>query len=287
MAIKIMAQVFAMRNIVPKYKFVLLAIADAADEEGHCWPSVRAISEKTSLGRTSVFKSLKWLEEQGLLKRGKRYIGRQQSSNDYWLNVSLIQQGSTHGCTPPVQTPVPPPYTHVVTESSIEPSEEPSTGAASSTSAEGKNPDMKDFGKTDVEEALKSPLSDPNLDPDTILQSAEKSGSRYTVAVIRKVWGELYNYYGYGFFAEWTLKQKGQINQIQKKLGEMDVIEVVGLVLRDWHKFTAQTDAYKIPKRPDVGFLLKHIGTAGNMLLKESLQSIAKPVKGLFDPPKT
>jgi len=124
------------------------------------------------------------------------------------------------------------------------------------------------------------------LSPTTILTSVKKSGSRYTVSAIRKVWASLYTHYGYGFLAEWTIKQKGQVNQIQKKLDEIDVVQVIGLVMRDWHKFTSHTNAYKPPKRPDVGFLLKHSGLAGDMLLVESVQSVAKPVEGIFDLPK-
>ncbi len=280
-----MTWAFELQGLTPSEKLVLLALADHADMEAVCWPRQDTLTKKTGLGIATVKRCIKSLRDKNLIKVYAQKVKGIQRVNRYKLNlgimlvigpgISLIPSQVSQGY--PVGDHSDPLKNHQK-ESSVEP-------PMAQPPAEQGEP-MKQFGQGDVEEALKSPLSDQSLTPTTIINSAKKSGSRYTVAVIRKVWGELYNYYGYGFLAEWTIKQRGQINQVQTKLGEMDVVQVVGLVLRDWHKFTAQTDAYKSPKRPDVGFLLKHIGTAGNLLLKESLQSIAKPVEGIFDLPK-
>lgn len=44
-------------------KFVLISLADQADNDGICWPSVGFICERTSLCDRAVQKSLKWLRE--------------------------------------------------------------------------------------------------------------------------------------------------------------------------------------------------------------------------------
>lgn len=48
-------------------KFVLLALADNANDEGHCWPSIRTIETKTSLSNRAVRYAIKRLEEGGYL----------------------------------------------------------------------------------------------------------------------------------------------------------------------------------------------------------------------------
>jgi len=44
-------------------KFVLISLADQADNDGICWPSVAFICERTSLCDRAVQKALKWLRE--------------------------------------------------------------------------------------------------------------------------------------------------------------------------------------------------------------------------------
>lgn len=44
-------------------KFVLISLADQANDDGICWPSVSFICERTSLCDRAVQKSLKWLSE--------------------------------------------------------------------------------------------------------------------------------------------------------------------------------------------------------------------------------
>lgn len=51
----------------PTQKAVLISLADNANDEGFCWPSIDAISERTCFGRTAVIESIKWLEAHGHL----------------------------------------------------------------------------------------------------------------------------------------------------------------------------------------------------------------------------
>lgn len=63
---------------------VLLALADIADDQGHCYPSIKFLAEKCRMGRATVFRRLDVLEEGGLIERirnGKRL------NNDYLIAV--------------------------------------------------------------------------------------------------------------------------------------------------------------------------------------------------------
>lgn len=48
-------------------KFVLVALADNANDAGFCWPSISTICERTSLGKTAVIDAIRWLEEAGYI----------------------------------------------------------------------------------------------------------------------------------------------------------------------------------------------------------------------------
>jgi hypothetical protein len=53
--------------IGPTDKLVLLALADNANDEGFCWPSIRTLESKTSLSNRTVRYSIKRLKENGHL----------------------------------------------------------------------------------------------------------------------------------------------------------------------------------------------------------------------------
>lgn len=48
-------------------------LANRADKNGECYPSVRRIAEDLSIHKSTVFRAFKELEEQGLLEREARY----------------------------------------------------------------------------------------------------------------------------------------------------------------------------------------------------------------------
>jgi DNA-binding transcriptional MocR family regulator len=59
-------------RLTPTQRLVLLAICDAANNSGECWPSQACLAEKTGLTDRSVRSALKALEERGLLSRKYR-----------------------------------------------------------------------------------------------------------------------------------------------------------------------------------------------------------------------
>lgn len=110
----------------PVHKSVLVSLADNANDEGVCWPSVATICERTCLSRRSVQGAINSLIEAGFLVATER-DGR---SNVYQITSAAgapAQQAHLRRtCAPPAQdmrTPCAPPAPRTV----IEPSREPSS----------------------------------------------------------------------------------------------------------------------------------------------------------------
>lgn len=75
---------------VPQHraKLVLLALADRADEDGHCWPSNTTLGDKTSQGLEAVRRGLNDLESAGLLVRKRRRMQNGHLAGwEFWLRV--------------------------------------------------------------------------------------------------------------------------------------------------------------------------------------------------------
>jgi hypothetical protein len=68
-------------------KLVLLILANHADKRGFCWPSFATIAKESSLYRRSVIRTVAKLEQDGLLRRERRF-----PSNGYHLLVSVGHQ---------------------------------------------------------------------------------------------------------------------------------------------------------------------------------------------------
>lgn len=62
-----MAQCWPLQ-LPPTAKAVLISLADNANDQGYCWPSISTIAERTCFGRTAVIKAISWLETAGLLE---------------------------------------------------------------------------------------------------------------------------------------------------------------------------------------------------------------------------
>jgi DNA-binding MarR family transcriptional regulator len=67
-------------------KFVLIMLANYADESGKCWPSVQTLATNTGLSTATVKRALKKLIARGLLSREQRRKGNLKTSSLYSLN---------------------------------------------------------------------------------------------------------------------------------------------------------------------------------------------------------
>lgn len=70
---------------------VLLAIADFADDEGYCWPSVKTLAAKARMTERGVQKIIRRLETQGYVSV-ETGTGR-KNCNEYQINLDLLQKG--------------------------------------------------------------------------------------------------------------------------------------------------------------------------------------------------
>lgn len=66
-------------------KFLLVVIANYADENGQSWPSIARLCTDTGMSRATVQRSLRKLEKAGFVSCHKRVRGALQTSNLYTL----------------------------------------------------------------------------------------------------------------------------------------------------------------------------------------------------------
>lgn len=64
-------------------KFVLIMLANYANEEGRCWPAVATLASDTGLSVAAVKKALKKLVERGLITRQSQSKGGRRTSSIY------------------------------------------------------------------------------------------------------------------------------------------------------------------------------------------------------------
>ena len=73
-------------SLSPVQKLVLMALADAADDEGVCWPSVATLARKSCVSKRTVQRTLQALIDAELLHAEARFRGdHSRSSNRYRL----------------------------------------------------------------------------------------------------------------------------------------------------------------------------------------------------------
>ncbi len=96
----------------PSVKFVLLALADASDDTGTCWPSIPTLATKTGLDPRSVRRILNHLKANGFLRIERRHRrDGSATSNGY----RLAMDSRPGKLSPPPDTVPPPPDTGVTT----------------------------------------------------------------------------------------------------------------------------------------------------------------------------
>lgn len=87
MSIKLMQLVWD-RQLSQSRKFLLLSLADQANDAGECWPSINTLAARCSMGRRTVFDSLADLEAEGWLTR--ELMPNQRVK--FCLSIAMLQQ---------------------------------------------------------------------------------------------------------------------------------------------------------------------------------------------------
>ncbi|NYT38890.1 helix-turn-helix domain-containing protein [Allopusillimonas soli] len=91
MSTAIMSACWPIQGMTPAQKAVLISLADNANDEGVCWPSVANISMRTCLSERAVQAAIKWLCQSGYL------IARERSGR------STVYMLTPAGNAPPQQ----------------------------------------------------------------------------------------------------------------------------------------------------------------------------------------
>ena len=149
MSVQAITGALAMTGIGASEKFLLVVLANYADADFSCWPSVKRLCADTGMGERTVQRSLKALEAAGLVKRDERRRPDGSRTSD---RLTLVFDGGANLTPPPVNlapTPrrfdtTPPQICHpppadlaplTTFEPTIEPSIEPSEKRASEIDA--------------------------------------------------------------------------------------------------------------------------------------------------------
>lgn len=91
MSIHVMNLVWSSTLERPSHRFVLLALADRADDEGYCWPGVQSVAQKTGLSPSTVRRVYLDLERAKLLLRIERWTTNgDRDTNGYWINLEAL-----------------------------------------------------------------------------------------------------------------------------------------------------------------------------------------------------
>lgn len=93
MSIKAMTAVWESAPVKQGSLLVLLALADFANENGTCWPSIPSLMEKAHISRRHVQRILRSLERRGLIAK-ERLVGR------YEPNIYKVLCGRGDKMTP-------------------------------------------------------------------------------------------------------------------------------------------------------------------------------------------
>lgn len=96
MSVRVMTEVWALA-LPDSQKIVLLALADSANDEGHCWPSMLSLARKCSKGQRTVQGVIKSLVDAGHVTR-REVAGR---GCEYWVHPRK-------DCTPAETAPAQP-----------------------------------------------------------------------------------------------------------------------------------------------------------------------------------
>lgn len=102
MSIKVMTWAWELK-LPPAPKFVLMALADEANDDGYCFPAQRRLATKCSIDARSVRRMISVLAAEGYVVVKKRFRNRARTSNGYQLVIDTpgqIVRGGTDAAVP-------------------------------------------------------------------------------------------------------------------------------------------------------------------------------------------
>lgn len=108
MSVHIQSRIWQMEFGDPSAKLVAVAIADMANDDGFCWPSLPKLAKRCGLSEDSVRRHIRKMEIAGILTHSSRFVDGRQSSNSYQFAEVLPVEG-VHARIPMVCVDATPP----------------------------------------------------------------------------------------------------------------------------------------------------------------------------------
>jgi len=95
MSIDIMSKVWKSEGTSGTKRLVLLALADQANDQGVCWPSLATIARKAGCSRTFAKQLVHELRDEGYIGiEYRRKDDTENESNRYYINISALGVGN-------------------------------------------------------------------------------------------------------------------------------------------------------------------------------------------------
>ncbi|WP_171445776.1 helix-turn-helix domain-containing protein [Pseudomonas aeruginosa] len=222
----IMSACWPLQGLTPAQKAVLISLADNANDEGVCWPSVAKIAERTCLSERAVQQAIKVLNE----CRALSIEARQGRSTMFTVTpAAFAPPQKVHPrrkCTPAGSAPTP-------ADAAPQPPQE-------------MHPTPADAAPRTVIEPIREPSG--NLLP---ADSGQPDAERDRQQACRAIWSAYAAAYQhrYGTHPVRNSKVNGQVRDLLKRLGAEEAPAVAAY-------FVGINDAYLIRNCHDLGSLL-------------------------------
>ena len=98
MSVKIMSAVFENEELGPTERLIMLALADHADDEGRCYPSIARLCRRTGLKERAIQNNVKTLSQKGYLTVD--YGGGRNNANLYIVRANPAPDAPRTKCAP-------------------------------------------------------------------------------------------------------------------------------------------------------------------------------------------
>jgi biotin operon repressor len=103
MSVRLMSAVFESESLSPTERLIMLALADHADDDGRCYPSIERLCRRTGLSERAVQTNIKRLSEGGYVK--VHVGGGKGHANLYFISANPAADAPRSKCTPAADAP--------------------------------------------------------------------------------------------------------------------------------------------------------------------------------------
>lgn len=103
MSVRLMAAIFESESLGPTERLIMLALADHADDDGRCYPSIARLCRRTGLSERAIQANTRKLVAQGYIKIIPG--GGKGNANLYFVSANPAADAPRTKCTPAADAP--------------------------------------------------------------------------------------------------------------------------------------------------------------------------------------